>query len=111
MHKLLQSLHRITMEMVDRLEQASIEDIGRFVEKREVIISRIKKMELSSVDMQAHKQQVDDILSYDGIISKRMNELLREAGEGKAKSAQVRKQHDAYVPTYAADSLFFDRKK
>lgn len=60
---------------------------------------------------QEQKLRIRELLELDPIIMQHMLELKVEAEAGIQRIQHSHRQRDAYQPSYAADSVMFDRKK
>ncbi|CAN7153508.1 flagellar protein FliT [Paenibacillus sp. LjRoot153] len=109
MDKLLQSLKRITQGIIVELDQKDYEQLGSFVEERQIIIDQLQSMNQSFNDQQ--KLVIKDILQHDDVIVRRMQQLKDEAKSGIDKIERARVHNNAYEQPYAQESYFFDKKK
>lgn len=109
MDELLQTLQRLTQEILVELDQMEYEQLGTFVEDRQLIINELQLMNQSFTDQQ--KLVIKDILQHDEAIVGRMQQLKDEAKIGIDKIERARVHNNAYEQPYAQESFFFDKKK
>lgn len=109
MDKLLQTLQRITQAIIVELDRMDDEQFASFVEERQLIIDQLQSMNQSFNDQQ--KLVIKDILQYDNVIVRRMQQLKDEAKSGIDKIERARVHNNAYEQPYAQESYFFDKKK
>ncbi|OCT13158.1 hypothetical protein A8709_20660 [Paenibacillus pectinilyticus] len=109
MDNLLDELHQMTLDVIERLDSLGYDQMEDFVERRGKITSQLQSLDLRYTDQQ--KIQIKEILQHDDRIVARMQMLKDEASVGMEKMDRARIQKSAYDPTYAADSYFFDKKK
>jgi hypothetical protein len=109
MDKLLQTLQRITHEIIIELDQMEYEQLASFVEDRQLIIDELQSMNQSYNDQQ--KLVIQGILQHDEDIVRRMQQLRDEAKSGIDKIERARVHNNAYEQPYAQESFFFDKKK
>lgn len=109
MDKLLQTLQRITHEIIIELDQMEYEQLASFVEDRQLIIDELQSMNQRYTDQQ--KLVIQVILQHDEAIVRRMQQLRDEAKIGIDKIERARVHNNAYEQPYAQESYFFDKKK
>lgn len=111
MDEMVYRLETLMRETVERLEETSLEDMEAFVQAREVIISEMKQFGADSFRDPSLKEAVGRVMELDVSILSRMEALKEEASTGLNKTRAARMQRNGYESKYAADSVFFDRKK
>ena len=112
MDKWIVELENLTSQMITRLEIADFEELEAFVEKRGVIIGKIKQQELSGLERQNYGKRLSQLLFTDHLILSKMNKFKDEARQHLLKVQRGRTQKNAYETENAtADSMFFDYRK
>lgn len=111
MDKWVEELQDMTIQMVEGLEEATYEDLERFVEKRGALIDRLSEFKASQSVKEQYAESVKRLLQYDAIILNRMSQLKEEADSSIVKINNANTQRSAYDAVYSSDSLFFDRRK
>jgi hypothetical protein len=108
MDKLMQTV----LDEVKRLSQAGqkfgYEHFEELVELRQILTDKITNKGNLSLE---EKQIISEILSYDNLILKAMQNLKSEAEDGLARIRSSKKQRSAYVQMDAYDSIILDTKK
>ena len=111
MDELLQRLKQLSVDMMRKLDRATMEDFVEFTQKREQIIGELKRRQAEFQKTAATARLVDEISQYDAPLISRMNELKQEASDGLAKLERSRMQKKAYDAGYAFESAFIDKRK
>ena len=111
MSNLLDELERLTLAMVNRLDEADYEELEAFVEKRESHMEQIAAQEEQKPFLARYSEQVRRILEHDHAIKGRMLALKLEASEALSRMDKGKKQKSAYEAAYSPDSYFFDKRK
>ncbi|MBP2109953.1 flagellar protein FliT [Paenibacillus silagei] len=111
MDELIRNLDRLTGEMMDRLQDATYEELEDFVEERQNLVDSITQEVEFCPATQAQKQGINLILSHDNELLDRMNALRQEAQDFLQKRGQAKIQRNAYETAYTPDSFLMDRKK
>jgi hypothetical protein len=112
MDELFKQLEKLSIDMVHNLGTVTFEDVSHFMEKRELIFSKLSKYEPSPEDKLANKDIVNRILSFEPIIVTKMEELKRSAAKELIKVSSGRIQRNAYdAERQMTDGIFFDQKK
>ncbi|WP_342547749.1 flagellar protein FliT [Paenibacillus sp. FSL P2-0089] len=111
MDELIRNLDRLTGEMMDRLQDATYEELEDFVEERQKLVDSITQEVGVCPATPAQKQEINRILSHDNELLDRMNALRQEAQDFLQKRGQAKIQRNAYETAYTPDSFLMDRKK
>lgn len=113
MDKLINELDTLTMRFVDRMDQATYEEVEEFVENREKLVLSIQQKWSAgeNPDVEPYKNKVARILSYDSAITAVIHRLKQEAELHLGKTAQAKMQRTAYEPHFTPDAYMFDQKK
>lgn len=111
MVELLRNLKQLSLGMMQKLDQATMEDFLEFIQKREEVIEKLKQEKVKQTEMTALALLAEEISQYDLPIIARMNELKQEASYGLAKFDRSRMQRRAYESHYTWESAFIDTKK
>lgn len=107
----IRQLEQLTLRFIERLDQATHEEVEKFIQEREQIIGQLQTSGISQEDSLKYRERVQMLLSYDPKILAKMNTLMQEASTGINKIRQSRKQNALYQATYTPDSIYFDKKK
>ncbi|MEK3717886.1 flagellar protein FliT [Paenibacillus sp. FSL R7-0333] len=111
MDEFIRNLDRLTGEMMDRLQDATYEELEEFVGERQKLVDSItNEVEVCPATL-AQKQEINRILSHDNELLDRMNALRQEAQDFLQKRGQAKIQRNAYETAYTPDSFLMDRKK
>jgi hypothetical protein len=111
MDELILQLKALTEQLISEIDHVNDEQITEFIESREMIISNMKQSESVLVYTQEQKELLRKVMDLDPIIINKIIWLKDQASEGLIKISKIRLQKDSYDPVYAADSMFFDKKK
>ena len=111
MDELIRSLDLITRETMDRLQEATYEELEAFVEERQKLVDSIAEKVAICPSTPAQKQEINRILLHDNDLLDRMNALRIEAKDWLQKRNQAKVQRSAYEARYTPDSILMDRKK
>lgn len=111
MDELLRSLKQLSLDLMQKLERATVEDFVEFTQKREEIIEKVKQQQAGQTNTAAYARLVEEIAQCDAPILSRMNELKQEASDGLVKLGRSRMQKKAYESRYSIESAFIDKKK
>jgi hypothetical protein len=111
MDELLRHLKQLSADMMRRLDQATVEDFVEFTEKREQVIGELKRRQAEFQPSEETARLVAEISQYDAPLVSRMQQLMREAGDGLARLERSRMQRKAYDAGYAFESAFIDKRK
>ncbi|GIP35615.1 hypothetical protein [Paenibacillus sp. J2TS4] len=112
MDKLIDELDLLTVQFVERMDQATYEEVEKFVEDREKLVLSIRqKWTLKdNQDVEPYKNKIARVLSYDSAIEAVIHKLKTEAEQHLGKSAQAKRQRAAYEPQVSPDAFMFDKK-
>ncbi|UJF33191.1 flagellar protein FliT [Paenibacillus hexagrammi] len=111
MHSLIERLYVMTKESVDRLHEATAEEIVQFIEEREMAIDRIRAESTELSLDEENRKTIDKIVAMDKLIENRLVLLQNQVKKQLNQTVQHRKVTAKYVNPYSADSFFFDKKK
>lgn len=111
MDELIQSLRELTLDITDRLDETTYEELELFVEDRQELVDSIAEQAEICKSTPAQKQEINRILEYDNVILDRMNALRLEAQDWLQKRNQAKAQRSAYEAAYTPDSFLMDRRK
>lgn len=106
-NKLL-ALHRSTLDLIERLQEADENDFSRLIILRKRALNELSRQEQVTEE---DKCIIRELGQFDEPLMKRMIELKDEAANGLRRVAQSKKQRALYQAPWAAQSYFFDRKK
>ena len=110
MDNLLEQLSTLTEETIERIEEATYEELESFIAERQLIIDAIiTKSEMQPLSAK-QKEEVHRILAFDTTLLSRMNLLRVEAQDWLHKRNQAKMQRNVYEATYAPDSVLMDRR-
>ncbi|WP_342571179.1 hypothetical protein MKY85_26905 [Paenibacillus sp. FSL R5-0749] len=108
----LDELATLTELLVNGLVDKSSDQIGAFVEERQVVVDRLIDMAAGSYKMNTEQQnKLRDILSYDESIQGQMWSLKNEAQQWLLQRNAARNQRSVYEAKYAANSYLMDKRK
>lgn len=111
MDELIQRLNELTLDITERLEAATYEELEAFVEDRQELVDSIAVQSAICRATPAQKQEIHRILDQDNIILDRMNALRVEAQDWLQKRNQAKVQRNAYEAAYTPESFLMDRRK
>lgn len=111
MDKLIQQLHDITQRMGEGLDSANSEELEHFVSERGRLLELLKEKRASSEPTVQQRELIRKIVEWDRRILERMELLKSGALEGLRKVKINRMQHQAYMPAYTLDGVYFDMKR
>lgn len=106
--EILDELQLITEEAVAQLNSLGEEELLQLSETRERLVNEFQchKPHLTP----QNRQQIEYILSFDSLITKRMQFLKDEAGAWLQRRGSAKQQLNAYQQQYAANSWFIDHR-
>lgn len=104
----VEQLVDLTIQLVERIEHSSYEELSEFSEERERLVQQITLCQATLTP--SDKQQIVELQAHDEIILGRMSSLKTEAGQWLIKQEAIKGQKSAYGASYTPDSMFFDRK-
>ncbi|ULL19439.1 hypothetical protein DVH26_36555 [Paenibacillus sp. H1-7] len=111
MDDLIRDLQELMDEWIQALPLLNYEEMEAYVDKREIIISKMKSTPATYLERDKYSESIQQLLQYDSIILSKMKQLRDEALQGSTKISAGRIQRNAYEGSYTPDSVFFDRKK
>jgi hypothetical protein len=109
--EMIQELDKLTEGFLYNPSMPTPEGVAAFLDRREYLVDRITSSAGMDTNRQVYKALIDNILSYDGAVVKRLNTLKEEAQTGIDKVTFGRIRKNAYEINYTMDSVFFDKKK
>ncbi|UQZ33831.1 hypothetical protein C2I18_10010 [Paenibacillus sp. PK3_47] len=111
MDELIRSLDQLTKAIIDRLQEATYEELEAFVEERQKLVDGIAEKRVICQLSPAQQSEINRILEQDYELLGRMNALRLEAQDFLMKRGQAKMQRNAYESAYTPDSILMDRKK
>lgn len=111
MDERIKRLRELTDSLMERLNDATFEELETFVEERQAVVDDLVRHLSTASATDAQKLEIAGILENDGAIQARMNALRLEAQDFLYKRGQAKTQRNAYEAGYAADSILMDRRK
>lgn len=112
MEALLQRLIQLSSNLVERLDNADLEQFDEYMRQREELFKELEQMEAPMEKMAVLRLEADKIISSESVIIARMISLRDEAKQQWDKIQQGRRSQAKYDSAYGgADSLFFDAKR
>ncbi|GAB2719718.1 hypothetical protein ACFQWB_16115 [Paenibacillus thermoaerophilus] len=108
--KAVEELLALTSAMVDRLEEATAEELEQFVADRQPLVEAVVSAAETAEFRERHRENAERLRRLDAVLMDRMERLRDEAGREIAKQQAARKQASAYQPQYEEESVFFDRR-
>lgn len=104
-------LQQLTLEIAENINQLTFEQLLGFVEVREELILKFQQSNVRDEEQLSNKELIEQIVSYDALIIKRMTSLKNEASRELVKFNNSKLQRNSYDSSYSQDSHFFDYKK
>ncbi|WP_139996967.1 hypothetical protein [Paenibacillus paridis] len=104
----LETLHKLTLKIAQRIDNTNIEELLSLVQLRD---DAIESLNAKSIISEVEQSLLQQIRKEDDLILSRMTALKDEAAEGLNKIAKIRIQKKTYEKMYAGDSYFFDKKE
>ncbi|MCM3628116.1 hypothetical protein M3194_12140 [Paenibacillus glycanilyticus] len=112
MEALLQRLIQLSSNLVERLDNADLEQFDEYMRQREELFKELEQMELPMEQMTVLRLEADRLISMESVIVARMVTLRDEARQQWEKIQQGRRSQARYDSAYGGgDSLFFDAKR
>jgi hypothetical protein len=112
MEALLQRLIQLSSNLVERLDNADLEQFDEYMRQREELFKELEQMEAPVEKMAVLRLEADKIISSESVIIARMVTLRDEARQQWDKIQQGRRSQAKYDSAYGGgDSLFFDAKR
>lgn len=111
MDELIHSLEKLSIEISNKLDEISYEELETFVENRQKLIDSIEGKIVSCQTTPEQREVISRIMKYDNAILARMNSLRSDAQDWLYKRNQAKTQRSAYDSMYTPDSILMDRKK
>jgi hypothetical protein len=112
MDELIRKLEVLTTDIVNRLPEASFEELALFVSRREDLVKAIATDPVSAIDRLTYRTKIENILAYDRMILPKMEQLRLEAKQELQKLTVARTQKHGYQEDDGyANSYFFDKRK
>ncbi|WP_083684203.1 hypothetical protein [Paenibacillus sp. FSL R7-0273] len=112
MDKQVAILVDITLNITNRLNTCSFEELEEFVEERQILIDSIRERfsgrSSFSIEEESHLKAV---LRRDPEILERMQQLKSEAAKWLQQRELAKAQRNAYEAVYTPGSILMDRKK
>jgi hypothetical protein len=112
MEALLQRLIQLSSNLVERLDNADLEQFDEYMRQREELFKELEQMEAPVEKLAVLRLEADKIISSESVIIARMVILRDEARQQWDKIQQGRRSQAKYDSAYGGgDSLFFDAKR
>ncbi|MGO4110614.1 hypothetical protein [Paenibacillus sp. YAF4_2] len=112
MEALLQRLIQLSSNLVERLDNADLEQFDEYMRQREELFKELEHMEAPVEQLAVLRLEADKIISSESVIIARMISLRDEAKQQWEKIQQGRRSQAKYDSAYGGgDSLFFDAKR
>ncbi|CAM3349843.1 hypothetical protein PALU110988_17915 [Paenibacillus lupini] len=112
MEALLQRLIQLSSNLVERLDNADLEQFDEYMRQREELFKELEQMEAPVEKLAVLRLEADKIISIESVIIARMVTLRDEARQQWDKIQQGRRSQAKYDSAYGGgDSLFFDAKR
>jgi uncharacterized membrane protein len=111
MDEVIRELEELTGQLLQQIDQATEEQLLRFVEDRQLLVDRLAGISSTDEQRQLYRDRVAALNQHDERILIRLMGERNEALEGLSKLDTAKKQKGAYQSDYAADSYYFDKKK
>ncbi|MEC0171899.1 hypothetical protein [Paenibacillus graminis] len=104
----IDELERTTIDLISIITTVSYEQLEQFSECRYQLV---RKIEQNKEDLSEDaKKRLIKLKSYDLMILQKMDQFKIEASEWLLKQEMIKVQKTAYVTSYSAESILFDRK-
>lgn len=111
MDSVILELEQISIEMADKIDQATWVELESFTEAREKLIQTLQSNHPEPSFWFRNREAIGRISALDPIILKRMEELHHEAQDGIRRISGAHKQRGAYEAGFGETSILYDRKK
>ncbi|GLX70894.1 hypothetical protein [Paenibacillus glycanilyticus] len=112
MEALLQRLIQLSSNLVERLDNADLEQIDNYMQQREELFRELEQLVVPAEQMAVLRQEADRLISIESVIVARMVTLRDEAKQQWEKIQQGRRSQARYDSAYGGgDSLFFDARR
>lgn len=111
MDELILRLESLTEALMNELETVDVDRVERFVDEREQIVRSIMEITLTPEMKALYAARVQRILSLDGVINNKLQELKQDSESSLQKLRDRRVQKNKYESVYVSESVFFDQKK
>jgi hypothetical protein len=111
MDELIAELETLTLDLIEHLYESDDSRLIHFVEQREWILNQFLQAVNQTQLTEEQKNRIEELLSYDNLITARMQVLKEEASIQVNKVAAGRVQKSGYDAEIQFDSVLFDEKK
>lgn len=105
----LEAFKKITLELIQKMENGEFEDLDNLLQSRQTIIEKIENLNYSHKEFKVLAEDID-LLRLQKKLSELMNQKKLELRNEIDKISEIKNANKSYKSKHSLDSVFFSKK-